>query len=169
MSKFKGPMTAEELMAKLANDPEYQERRRRRDDKSRRRREYHAELVGPILERLRQAGFAADSIQDAVKQFAPLPQDVVDIILASLETCPDNRIRESLIRALAAAAQPFDGRLLVKCYDTTKDDEGVRFAILNTIALIKPYSIEDWLVKAGQNSYLRQKLADLGYRWKDEA
>ena len=164
MSKYKGPMTAEELMKRLAADPEYVKMRAAKDEKSRERAKRLAAISRPILERLTDTGFPAESIEDLVRKFAPVPEQVVEILLANVNECSDDRIQESLVRALGAAEFPFDGRQLVKCFESARD-EGLRFAILNTIALVKPHSIDEWLEKARQNDYLRQKLSDLGYKW----
>lgn len=156
--------TAAEFMAELERDPDFRRMRAAKDEKFRRLKERLDKIEAPILGRLRDAGFPAESIEDLVNKYAPLPQDAVDLLIDSLKTCQEYRIQESLVRALGAADSPFDGRPLVDCFESTSS-EGVRFAILNTIALAKPHSIDDWLKKAFQNDYLRQTLANLGHKW----
>lgn len=90
--------------------------------------------------------------------------EIVEILLSWLSGCHEERIQEMLVRALAAAKSSFDGRHLVTCFESTSD-EGVRFAVLNTIAVARPYSIDSWMEKARQNDYLHKKLSDLGYQW----
>lgn len=164
MSKYKGPMTAEEFMKQLSTDTEYLRLRAEKDEKSRIRTERLNGVSKPILMRLADVGFPADSFQSLVKQYAPLPEQVVLILLDSLTKCDEERIMESLVRAMGASESPFDGRPLINCFDSTTN-EGLRFAILNTIALAKPHSIDKWLEKARQSESLRQKLSDLGYDW----
>jgi hypothetical protein len=154
--------TAKELMDELERDPGYVRLRAEKDEKYRRLEEQYSQLERPILEKLDSHGFQANSIQDAVKRYAPLSSVVVDILLSSLETCDDVRIRESLVRALGAAEKSFDGRPLVNCYEGTSDDN-LRWAIVNTIVLARPHSIDEWLEKARKNPHLRSTLEDLGY------
>ena len=162
MSKYKAPMTAKELMDQLATDPEYQQMRARKDEKSRRLQEKLELIEQPMLNRLEEAGFSGDSIVSIVKKYAPLPVAVVGILLECLKECSEERIQESLVRALGAAERPFDGEPLTKLFAATSN-EGLKFAILNTIVLARPNSINEWLEAVRQNDYYRQKLADLGY------
>ena len=162
MSKYKAPMTAKELMDQLAADPEYQQIRAKKNEKSRRLREQLELIEQRMLIRLEEAGFSGDSIESIVKKYAPLPAVVVGILLECLKECSEGRIQESLVRALGAAEHPFDGQLLTQLFAATSS-EGLRFAILNTIALIRPTSIEELLETVRENDYYRQKLADLGY------
>ena len=156
--------TAQELMDDLANDPEYVRRRAEKDEKFRRLRDRLTLIERPILDKLVAAGFPANSIEDATKRYAPLPEPIVSMFLEYVTTCEDERITDALVRALGAAKSSFDGRSLIDRYIATSN-EGLRFAILNTIALAHPHSIDDWLQKARANPHLRQRLADLGHKW----
>jgi hypothetical protein len=164
VTKKKRRQSAKEFMAELAADPEYVRMRAEKDEKSRQRKERLDGIARPILEKLRDAGFPAESIHDLVKTFAPLPEEAVDILIASLKSCLEEPIQESLARALGAAKTPFDGRPLAALFDSTSD-ESLRFAILNTIALARPNSIDEWIQKISQNEYRRKQLADLGHEW----
>ncbi len=162
--KKRGLRGAKELMDELEKKPEFV---RRRDEKAERRRrleEMYAELARPAFEALHAQGFEATTVQDLVRKYAPLPVVAVEILLNSLETCENDRMCESFVRAVGAAQERFDGRLLASKYDHTHD-EGLRFAVLNTIALTRPHSIDGWLAKIGENPFLRKTLSDLGYRW----
>ena len=97
-----------------------------------------------MLELLHVQGFDAESIEDLVKKFAPLKDVVVEILLDALRNCMEDRMCESYVRALAASEQPFDGKPLVACLQRTSD-ESLRWAVINTVALAKPHSIDDWL------------------------
>jgi hypothetical protein len=153
---------AEDLMAELEKDPDYLRRRAERDEKFSRLKEKYARLERPILEILASHGYQAESIDDALKRFAPLPKPVVEVFLGGLETCDDDRIRESLVRALGAAERPFDGRPLVRVYEDTPDDN-LRWAIANTIALVRPHSIDEWLAQAVADPVLGKTLKTLGF------
>jgi hypothetical protein len=163
MSKKRRRQTAEELMTELAKDPEFVRMRAAKDERSRLRKERLDAIERPILASLAEVGFAADSIEDLVKKFVPLPEAAVDMLLRCLRECHEDRIQESLVRALAATRIPFNGQALVDCFESTSD-EGLRFAILNTIALARPNSIDDWIQKILQNEYRRKQLTDLGYK-----
>ena len=164
MSKYKDSMTAGELMKQLTSDPAYLQMRAGKDEKRRLLEKELDAINRPILDRLELAGFPANSFQELIKKFAPLPESAVSILMDVLKHCAEMRVQESLIRALGAANQPFDGRPLIECFNATQN-ESLRFAILNTIALTAPHSIEDWLNEAKENQYLREKLIDLGYKW----
>ena len=77
---------------------------------------------------------------------APLPVDAIEILRSALPQLDDAGLKESVVRAMGTAKQPFDGRPLVTCFQQT-NDEGLKFAILNTIALATPYSIDDGLAR----------------------
>jgi hypothetical protein len=155
--------TAEELMAELAKDSEFLRRRAQRDEKNKGLKAKYAALEAPVLETLASYGYQANSIEDAVKIFAPLPEALVDVLLQGLDKSTDDRMSESLVRALGAAQRPFDGTALVRCYEKTYDDS-LRWAVLNTIALAAPHSIDAWLGQVTKNPAVAKTLNDLGYK-----
>jgi hypothetical protein len=160
----KNRIRADQLLAQLQTDPEYLRIRREREEYYRRLQERYAELDRPILESLSATGFPAQSIEDLVKKYAPLPRAVVAILLhaiaQSIEQATESRHCESLVRALGAAKEPFDGTVLATCYDNTSD-ESLRWAIANTIAIVKATSIDQWIQNC--NSQLKSNLEKLGY------
>lgn len=163
MSKKDSWKTAAELDAELAKDAEFQ---RLAAEKAKRRQEREAAftiLERPILDDLTLCGYEAASIHQALRRYAPLPIGFVDVLLDWVSRSTDLRILETLIRALGAAHQPFDGRTLAKCFDENRD-ENLRWVILNTVAIAKPHSIEEWLAKVLQNPAWRKTLVELGYR-----
>ena len=164
MSKPK-PQTAAEFMAELAKNPVYTRIRAEKDEKHRRLSEHFNALSRPILVRLELAGFRAATIQEIVKQYAPLPRSAVSILLECLADCSVEQIQESCIRALSAARESFDGRPLIACYKQTQS-EGLKFAILNTVALVNPHSIDEWLEQAQANDFLQDQLTKLGINWR---
>jgi len=161
MSK-KSWKTAKDLMAELKADSDYLQKRKERDEKFRQLSTRYLELTRPILERLRSEGFESDSIEHLVKKYVPLPSQVVSIIIEHLEPGQDDRYCESLIRALGAARESFDGRRLASVYDKTCD-ESLRWAIANTIALTHPHSIDIWIASSSDDSTLKRTLLELGF------
>jgi hypothetical protein len=168
-------ITAEELMSQLDHDPNY---RRGVDEKNRKEQDRAARdaaLELPILQKLRALGFVGDSIWDLTEKYCPLPQQLAEVLLDEVRrltsqisrysdyySSTEVRVLDALIRGLAAAASPFDGRPLVKCYETTRDPS-LRWVIANTIASARPHSIDDWIEKALKEPWLAKTLRDLGY------
>jgi hypothetical protein len=141
--------TAGEHMAELESDPAY---RQIRDDKAQRRFEREARLRAleePILADLRAAGLTVDSVYDLLPAHFPLPSQVVQILLKWLPLVSDNAIKESIIRTLIGAREPYDGQPLVDCF-TADRSETLRFPIANTIAYSFPTGIAAWLVERAQ-------------------
>jgi hypothetical protein len=155
-------ITAGQLMKELENDPEFLKQRAERTARRNRRLQAMFDDERPILERLKDAGFEVESLEEIAPKFAPLPDVLVESLLDCLPLCGHDRNRELVIRALGAAKNRFDGRPLIASYKSTYD-EGVRFAVLNTIALTKPHSIDTWLEAARRDPYLHAELEKLGY------
>ena len=163
-------MSAEELMKQLQNDPEYLRQEAVREEKWRRLEEADARLEKPILADLDSASFNGESIEAVVRNHTPLPKEAVEILLRWLRALNEEdlegrsghaRLAESVVRALAATRLSFDGRSLVDCFENTSD-EGLKWAIANTIALTTPHSIDEWLSDKLQHGYWGKTLRELG-------
>jgi len=157
--------TAAEFKARLEQDSNYRAIRARKEERFRKLSEKYAELERPLLDKLRLHGYEANSIVDLIKKYSPLSIPLVETLLVSIDDCTDDRIKEWIIRALAMAKQPFDGTKLSKLYDNTNNVQ-LKWVIANTVASSKPHSIDEWLEKAKQDSYLRTTLEQLGFCWK---
>jgi hypothetical protein len=151
MSKERG-VPANELLAKLNADPEFQRRQAEKERKRQERQNAFDRLIEPCLNELRSHGFIGESIRDIVKTYSPLPDAAVTILLSSLPALSEPRVAEAVVRALAAAGQPFDGRPLVRCFESTNDEE-VKWAIINTVACARPHSIDAWLSEVRKSPY----------------
>ncbi len=160
MSK-KNWKTAQELMAELTGNPDFLRRQAEKEQRRKEREERNAAMERPILDDLRVSGFDAPSIVDTVNKYSPLPDEIVDVLLTGVENSTDLKLLESLVRGLGAAAHPFDGRPLVKCYETF-NDYNLRWVIANTIALVRPHSIDAWIEDALRNPVLGKTLRQLG-------
>jgi hypothetical protein len=64
MSKDRGRLTAQELMAQLESDPEWVAGRERRDTDHREAVARDVEAARPVVDELRAAGFAIEAIAD---------------------------------------------------------------------------------------------------------
>ena len=131
-------------MSELAADPAFQRRENEKQQILLQREREYAQQLNPIMMQLWEHGLQGATLQDIVRNHAPLPMHVVDILLAGLVGLRDSRVQETVVRALGAAEHPYDGEPVVKCFDSTTD-EGLRWAVLNTVAISKPHSIDDWL------------------------
>jgi hypothetical protein len=152
--------SAEEFLAELERDPEYCQRRAARRKRFEERRKLYAALEQPILADLGTEHIEAASITDLIQRYSPLSSTICNVLLRWVARSTDARLLEMLIRALAAAGQRFDGRQLVKCYRETKD-ENLKWVILNTIAITKPHSIDEWLDMALKDPIIGKQLHDL--------
>jgi len=153
-------MTASELMAKLQADPAFRAREAKDEEKMRRLDEHFARLEAPILRDLAARGFVAMSLDDILDKHLPLPEPIVEVILSWIPRVEDERLLESLIRRLGASKKSFDGRPLAACFDKTRS-EGIKWAIINTIAIVGPTSIEDWLAKTLKSDTWRKTYSAL--------
>ncbi|SFH53334.1 hypothetical protein SAMN05421753_10149 [Planctomicrobium piriforme] len=86
------------------------------------------------------------------------------MLLKHLASCENNHAKSTIIGLLAFAQHSFDGTLLIQCYERTKDSEDVRWQVLNTIAIARPHSIDDWIEKLCENPFRKEELYKLGYR-----
>jgi hypothetical protein len=137
-------------MRDLESDPAF---RRRRDDAERaaaERARLVEQAIGPVLEDLAGAGLRVDSIEDLLAHHAPLSPAVVRILLAWLPRVLHEQVQEMLIRALAAAREPFDGRALAILFDVTASHAN-KWAVANTMAEARPRDITGWLVARTQD------------------
>ncbi len=144
--------TAAELMAELQADPTFRQWELEKERELQALEQQHARLIEPVLNRLREHSLRGNSIEEIVRNHAPLSADAIEVLLAALPKLNDDRAKESVVRALGAAGQSFDGRSLVDCFAQTQD-ERLKWAVVNTIALTNPHSIDDWLAKITDTSW----------------
>lgn len=143
-------VSAADLMAELQADPEFVAQDLRREQDRLQRQTRIDGLLRPVLEDLKAAGIVVNNFDDLVPAYAPLPPLVVEVLLDWIDRTEDEDVLESLIRALAATEDPYDGVPLAKAFDRVGSDS-VRWAIGNTLARTSPTGIERWLVNAAQN------------------
>ncbi len=155
--------TAAEVIARQNADPEFLRKQAARDERRRERAERFAQSERPVVERMNAIGFDASSIIDAINKFSPLPERLVEVLLDAITSSSDVKLLEWLIRALAPARRPFDGRPLAECYKRINDFD-LRWVILNTIACAKPHSIDAWIAEVSQDPYVAETLQKLGHK-----
>ena len=163
----KGYRTAEDLMRELQSDPEYCARMAEKDARYRRREAKYAALEAPMFAELHGKGYPCATLQDLMLKYAPLDETITGILLRWLQKQDEPRVQEMLARALGASGVPFDASPLIRCFEATFD-EGVRDAVLNTIALAKPTGTEAWLEQLAAREPGRRKFMKALGIWPDE-
>ena len=144
MKKTRNP-TAQELLARLRQDREFLANEERRAKKKALREAKHHDIERPVLADLESLGIKVPSIHDLVRDYAPLEPEVSNLLLRWIPLIKNESVKEQLVRALAASAEPFDGRPLIDALENTQSEE-LRWAIANTIAEGRPYGVADWLM-----------------------
>jgi hypothetical protein len=139
----KGKISAAELAAQLAADPQYQAKLRAQQAVSAEIGRAEQAVLGALANR----GYRAASIQELLAKHTPLSRDLVEAILAVMQVTSESNVLERLVRALGAAREPFDARALTQLFERT-DSEHLRWAIANTLAEVRPLKIHNWLLGA---------------------
>jgi hypothetical protein len=131
----KKPITADELLAQLNADPQWVADQAKREDDRRRRAAELARAEAPVVNDLRLAGFAIDSVYDLVNTKSSYPR-AVPILLGHLERAYPDVIREGIARALAVPDARVGWDLLIRLYRSepamTSFKQGLAVAIANT-------------------------------------
>lgn len=149
MAKDKS-MTAAELLAELRGDPEFVAREGRQAQEEALNVARFQTLAAPILRDLSAIGVTPSSLDRLAHEYAPLPADVVEVLLDWIPRATDPNLQESLIRPLGAAGVRFNGKSLIEAFENTQS-ELLRWAIANTIAEARPSGVTDWLVGVVQD------------------
>ena len=135
-----------EFLAELNADPEYVKRRTKQEDERVLREAEIALMTRPLLHELRTDGYPLTTIGELLPRYAPLPDKIVQILLSWLPKLSDVHVKEHLIRALAAPAQPFDGGALVRAFEET-DSKELQYAVANTLAEARATGVTEWVLR----------------------
>ena len=98
MKKKKGWKTADELMAELEANPDYQRRRGEKEERRKVREAAWAVLEAPVLADLNAHGFDTESLYSLANHYAPLPYPLVEILLDWIAKVSDHGLLEAMIR-----------------------------------------------------------------------
>ncbi len=145
----------------LFKDPEFCRRNEERLEEIRQAELEAERIFAPLMRKLARAGFDAPSIYDVAERYVPLPRAAVEILLSYITSFDDDNAKEDIVRQLVAPEQPFDGRPLVDCFESTTNSS-LRWAILNTIACARPHSIDEWLRTALRDTWIETTMRALG-------
>jgi hypothetical protein len=132
MSKRNKRITAEELMAQLNADPEFVAAREEREA---RRRQQEIELQRaerPLVDDLRAAGYAIESVWDLVNTPGSYPR-AVPILFAHLPKPYPPAIREGIARALGVPEAKVGWKLLTRLY-REEEEERVKDGLAVAVA-----------------------------------
>ena len=107
----------------------------------------------PIIEDLRNINVEIEEISDLIYLYAPISDDIVNILLKWLMRIDNFNILDMVVRVLGCSKNPFEGAALKELYITLDDFRGdsVRFAIANTISYGKVSGLDDWVIEAIKN------------------
>jgi hypothetical protein len=108
-------MTAAELMAKLAADPEHAAARERRDAEVAARQAEMRIAEAPLAEALRSVGLRVESAWDLVNTAEPYPE-ALPVLVEHLRRPYPDAVREGIARALAVPDAGFAWSELVEHY-----------------------------------------------------
>jgi len=151
MTKRK-PVSAGDLLARLANDPEYGERVRQRDEKIRIAHERHARAEAALVQEMRAAGADINSVWDLINTKKKHPE-LVPILFAHLDKEYPDRVREGIARALSVGGARTGWDKLVRAYrknpsptDSVYGVSQVKWALHLAIASAADVSVLDELI-----------------------
>lgn len=149
--------TAADIAAELARDKDYQAKLRAQEEWSSTVRDEE----NAIMQFLADRGVRAASVHELVSTRAPFDSKIVDGLVAALAATSNVNVLESVVRALGAAEGSFDAQPLARLFEQTNSEQ-LRWAIANTLALVHPRDLREWIVKAARerrNGKAREMLA----------
>jgi hypothetical protein len=108
-------ITAAELMAKLEADPEFVAKRTKAEEERQKREAEYRRAEAPLVEELRAAGYAVQSVWDLVNTATPYPK-ALPILLNHLRRPYPGPVREGIARALAVPQAKFGWEILLTLF-----------------------------------------------------
>jgi hypothetical protein len=145
--KRSAPITAGELAAQRAADPEYQAMRERNDAVIAAQAEIWRSAQRPLLHELRAAGYEIDSVWDLVNTSTPYPA-ALPILLDHLQRAYPNRVRDGIARALAVRPASFGWPILANEYrNASASDIDVKQGLAAALAETATRDTEDELIE----------------------
>lgn len=143
-------MSAAELMARLAADPQFRSQQEGQENARKQKEERNRVLLAPLMAELNSSEIEAHTLED-LKSYAPLPPKITETLLRYLPVIDDEVLQEQVVRTLGASKEKFNGLELVKLFESSRS-ENLRWAIANTIAEAQPTGITGWVTTAAGNS-----------------
>jgi hypothetical protein len=132
------------------NSPEAREQRHQQTIALRRA------AFAPVREELARRGIECPMASDLPK-FAPLSDEIVELLLAKVDDMAriEPVVAEMMVRALALAANKFDGTILQRVM-RRELATGLEFALANTLLLAKPRNVSADAMKHAKQLVLKK-------------
>lgn len=141
-SRSDKPMTAADLMRELQADPEHAAKVEAQEAKRGAATAAAREAAVPIVAELRAAGFEVDAIADLHNRALDY-EAAVPVLLRWLPQVENAAVEQDVVRALSVEwARPDAAAPLVAAFRAA-DDDGVRWAIGNALAVVADDSVFD--------------------------
>lgn len=148
----RGPVSAEELMAELEADEEYQAAIKLQDDVRERRAAEWRRAEKPLVDELRRAGFEVESAWDLVNTSTPYPA-ALPVLLEHLGRRYPDRVREGIARALAVGRDAMFGwDRLVHLYRDEPAGSDAKDGIAVALAAICDDDVVDELIELARDA-----------------
>ncbi|BAS27245.1 hypothetical protein [Limnochorda pilosa] len=132
---MKKRITAAELMSKLNADPKFVVQRAKREEEHQKRVAEFRRAEAPLVEELRAAGFAVESVGSLLNTATPYPK-ALPILLEHLQRPYPGDVREVIARALAVPEAKFGWDVLTRLFRDERDDERAKDGLAVAIAAI---------------------------------
>jgi HEAT repeat protein len=138
----RSPITADELLYELEQDPEYQRRQAELQRQQQRNIEEYLTAAAPVLRDLAQAGVHVDRIS-ADQLIEQDYKTAIPILLRWLPRVDNLRIKEAIVRSLSVPwAKPTAAPALVDAFRQAPDDPpGLKWAIGNALSIVADDSV----------------------------
>lgn len=133
-------LTAAEFAERLKNNPDYSARLSAQLARS---TAVDAEAA-PLVAELATLGYPVRALGELRRTYAPLPSDVVELLLKWLPKLTEPALQDQLVRDLAMVREPYDVSVLTRLFEESSSDT-VRWAIANTLAELRPLDARSWI------------------------
>lgn len=138
-------MKAIDLMNQLEKNPEYIEMRKQKEQEMQLKLAEIKSIERPFINDLQANGFDIQASGDLLK-LKKVDAKLAELLLIWLPKISDkHNSQQMLVRALAIAEKPFDGKILMQLFDNDDSSDSLKWAIGNTIASASVLNIEGWL------------------------
>lgn len=146
----RGSISAEDLLAELEADQDYQDEIKRQDEELARKAAEWRRAEAPLAEELRAAGFAVESAWDLVNTSTPYPA-ALPILLEHLGRPYPERVREGIARALAVRDARFGWDTLVQLYREEPAGSNAKDGLAVALAAVSHDDVVDELVSLARD------------------
>ncbi|MCG2618155.1 hypothetical protein LZZ85_27895 [Terrimonas sp. NA20] len=138
-------MKAIDFMNQLQKNPEYIEMQKQKEREMQLKLAEIKNIEASFINDLQANGFDIQASGDLLK-LKKVDAKLAELLLMWLPKISDkHNSQQMLVRALAIAEKPFNGKILMQLFDSEESSDGLKWAIGNTIASASVLNIEGWL------------------------